>query len=140
MLLDEVTKQRVIDAETGQQPRCDPHAVPPRSSATAPQLYQRAPRVPDLAQALRGDLEVLFRATAAFRCRIADAGGDQGLGFEAFEGGVNTAEQDTFAAGRLQLARDWHAVRVFADAEDGQQDHQLEAAEPLATHLVNLID
>ena len=100
-----------------------------------PERYERLLGVPRGAQAARRHPEEAFRAPAPLRRRVANCRGHESVPLQAVECGVGSAEQHAPAAGFFDFPCYLYAVGLLADAQRGQEDHQLEIGQQLARHI-----
>src|SRR5438874_7646391 len=99
---------------------------------TVPHGGQRVSAFPQRPDAEGCDFEIAPGASAAFRGRIAEPGGDVTFFFQPIECAVQGAHRYRSVGALLDLPADGYAVRVLAEAQGRQQDDLLKLAQVLA--------
>ena len=87
-----------------------------------------------------GDGEKAFRASAAFRRRVASVGGDVPFSFQAIESGVDGANRDFAIGAAFDLLPHADSVGAIFEPQERQDDDVLEFAEIIAVrhYLYNI--
>lgn len=82
--------------------------------------------------ALHCDPEETLRAATSFRGRIAGAGADVALGFEAIERGVGSSYGNFPLCARFDFTPNGYSISLIAKTQEGEQYNVFEFAEVVA--------
>jgi hypothetical protein len=95
----------------------------------------------DGAQTLAGDAEVALGAAAALGGGFTEVRGDEALGLEAIECGVDAADGDVAAALLGELSGERDAVGFISETKDGEEKREFELAEiGVLAHIFNICE
>src|SRR6185295_5964749 len=96
---------------------------------TLPETHQRLLRFMDDFQSFARNLEIAFRAAAAFRRWVANTGRNIAAILESIESRVNAANRDVVTAFRFEFFGYRNAVCFVAQPNENKHYHQFEIAQ-----------
>jgi hypothetical protein len=94
-----------------------------------PETGKNAARFVDLPEPGFGNSEVTLGFATAFGRGIAEERSDEFFPFQPIQCGVDATDRDSAATVAFEFTRDGNAVRIFAEMDNGKEDHHFEFAE-----------